>query len=285
MLSAHEYSYVDGMLARATVLDKSRVLALCEQLPTRPMQIAAWVHEGGLDRNAPPSALFVEPEGGLAFVSDLGVIMPHLIRGESVEELAHRIGTPAARVVVGPTWAARILWTTLEQRGCRARIVRDQVGYAVSRESFKAEAKHETLPLRAATLADLDGLVSASAAMAVEESKDDPARRNPGLFRSRIADRIRKGRDFVLIENGRLLFKVNVAALSPFGGHIEGVYTAPKARGRGIGRAGTAWITNWILQRGALATLLVNKDNRVARQIYEGLGFVPTYESRTILAR
>lgn len=272
------------MLAQATSRDKRRALALCGQLPTRPMQIAGWIHEGGLEARSSPSMLLIEPRGGLAFVSDLGIVMPHLAREESIEELGRRLGPPSARVIVGPTWATRILWQGLERRGWQSRMVRDQVGYGISREGFRSWPKSE-LPLRSASFNDLDALVSASAAMAIEESRDNPAQRNPSLFRSRIAERLRRGRDFILLENRELLFKVNVAALSPFGGHIEGVYTSPSARGRGIGTAGTAWITRWILERSSMATLLVNEDNRVARQIYEGLGFEQLYESRTILAR
>lgn len=278
-------SYVLLMLAQAQSDDRDRALAACAGLSTRPLQIAAWIHEGGLDLARAPSALFLESEGGLALVSELGVVMPHLVREPSIDELARIVGPVAPRVIVGPAWVARRLWDLLERRGSRARVARDQVGYIVSRDSFRGLLEAREVELRPAGLEDLDALVAASAAMAIEESNDDPARRNPGLFRARIAERIRKGRDFVLCEHGQLVFKVNIAALSPQGGHIEGVYTIPAARGRGIGRAGTAWATRWILERGPLATLLVNHDNWCARSLYEALGYVRAYESRTILAR
>ena len=273
------------MLDRAKNVDKARALSVCTALRTHPLQVAAWIHEGGLECTREPGVLFLESEGGLAFVSELGVIMPHLTRSESLNELAERIGPVAARVVVGPKWATGTFWQDLERRGSRARIVRDQVGYAVSRTTFRElSAGIPHIQLRAAGPEDLDAVVAASAAMSVEESKDDPGRRNPSLFRARISERLKKGRDFILVDKGRLLFKVNVAAVSPYGGHIEGVYTCPSVRGRGIGRAGMAWATRWILERGWVATLLVNEDNYRARRLYEDLGYHATYESRTILA-
>lgn len=272
------------MLRRARRQDRTRALALCSRLPTQPVQIAAWIHEGGLEQAA-PSTLFIDSRGrGLAFVSELGVVMPFLHDEDSIDELAHRVGH-RARVVVGPAWATEALWCRLERRGIRARIVRDQVGYAASRSTFRGPPKSESIDLSRAEPDDLGELVSACAAMAIEESRDDPARRNPELFRARIEDRIENGRDFVYREGGKLVFKVNVSCLSPYGGHIEGVYSLPQARGRGLGRAGTAWITAWILRRSPMATLLVNRDNDVAQRIYETLGFVRTHESRTVLAR
>lgn len=268
---------------RARRADRDRALALCRDLPTRPTQIAAWIHDGGLEARRVTGALFLDEEG-LAFISELGVIMPHLEAERSIDSLARWVEPFGARVVVGPSRPAGRLWQRLEATGLRARIARDQMAYQVGRSTFEARASRHHVKLREARVDDLDAVVAASAAMALEESRDNPYQRNPTLFQSRIEERIRRRRDFVLFENGRLVFKANVAALSPQGGHIEGVYTTPEARGRGIGLAGCAWVTRWILERAPMATLLVNEDNYGARRIYERLGFGGRYPSRTILA-
>lgn len=294
------------MLIRAQQTDLATALSLCSRLPTRPLQVAAWIHEGGLvtpshlavtafrtnsdsspinlrtSSAVPSGSLYLESQGeGLAFVSELGVVMPHLKHSNNVEELARRLG-PSARVIQGPSWATKTLWTQLQQQGSTARIIRDQVSYTVDRTTFKDKARW--LTLKKASSRDLDAVVDASAAMAIEESNDDPARRNPSLFRTRIRERLKRRRDFVYTENGKLLFKACVSAMSPYGGHLEGVYTLPSARNQGIGRAGVAWVTRWILKQSPRATLLVNEDNLGAQRIYEALGFVPSYPSRTILA-
>lgn len=271
------------MLARARRRDRDRALDLCRRHPTYPTQIAAWIHEGGLEGQKTAGILFIDTSGGLAFVSELGVVMPYLDEEASIEALARWLGPLGARVVVGPRRPAEILWRHLEASGIRTRISRDQVSYAVTRAGFRAPRSHR-LNLRAARAEDLEPLLAASAAMAIEESRDDPASRAPELFRRRIERRVAEGRDFVLFENGQLVFKANVAASSPHGGHIEGVYTAPHARGRGLGTAGTAWVTRWILERAPAATLLVNADNAAARRIYERIGYVQQYDSRTFLA-
>jgi hypothetical protein len=168
----------------------------------------------------------------------------------------------------------------LEALGMEARISRDQLGYAVDRASFRYPVNG--LELAMATHGHLDELVEASAAMAREEANDDPQARNPELFRSRIAERVARGRDFIYRSNGALLFKTNVAALSPIGGQIEGIYTHPEYRRRGIGGRGTAAVTAWVLERAERAVLLVNEDNYGARALYEALAYKQVLTSRTI---
>ncbi|MBX2812544.1 MAG: GNAT family N-acetyltransferase [Myxococcales bacterium] len=271
------------MLLRARTSDQASALSMCARLPTQPIQVAAWIHDGGLLRSPSTSVLYLESSGGgLAFISELGVVMPHLQQNENISELAWRIGS-SARVVVGPSKTTKMLWSQLEKYGAAARLVRDQIHYSITSATFREYPHNVSLSI--ASLSDLPDIVDASARMAIEESQDDPASRNPKAFRTRIAGRLLHRRDFILRQGKKIVFKGNVCALSPCGGHIEGIYTLPHARGQGIGRAGITWITRWILAQSHRATLLVNKDNVVARRLYESIGFRQSYPSRTVLAR
>src|SRR5262249_4447898 len=148
-----------------------------------------------------------------------------------IAEMA-RTNPSMVRVLVGERTEVAELWARLKKNGMEARIQRDQLGYAVSRVEFRAE--EGAVALDGAGAEHLDQVVSASAAMAREEAQDDPQARNPELFRTRIAERLQRGRDFVCYEGPNLVFKTNVAALSPVGGQIEGIYTIPSHRRRGI---------------------------------------------------
>ncbi len=272
------------MLRRASRADREPALARFRQDPALPVQVAAWLREGGLEAGrGPRGALYLEPEGGLAFVSELGVVLAHLERPESAEALARRVGPGVARVIVGPRSSAERYWAALASRGASLRFRRAQIAYGVARDGFTSQGP--MAPLRTLDSSDLEDVVVASAEMAVEESQDDPARRNPAVFRSRIVERLRRGRDFGRYEANELIFKANVAAIAPEGGHIEGVYTARSHRRRGIGRAGVAWMTEWVLERGERCTLLVNEDNWTARRLYAVLGYEERYPSSTLVAR
>lgn len=264
------------------------VLAYCARAPHWCTFIAGWVTEGGLAENpsVPRGWLLAQLDvlgqvEGVAYFSDTGIVMPALT-SQTAERDVVRIAqrNPAAvRVLVGERGQVSRIWRGLAANGCRARQVRDQRGYVVSAHSFVPSG---TLPLEPASDGCLDQLVAASAAMAREEAKDDPHRRNPTLFRERIRERVLRGRDFVFIEQGRLLFKSNVAAISSLGGQIEGIYTMPDARRDGLGTRGTSAVTQWVLDRAEQAFLLVNEDNTPAQRIYERLGYRHVMDSQTV---
>jgi predicted GNAT family acetyltransferase len=219
---------------------------------------------------------------GLIYISSTGIVIPVIKTKDAYDQVVEmaRVNANTVRVLVGERRSVAELWSRLRKLGLEARISRDQLVYAVTRDEFHTD--EQRLELQVASTADLDQVVAASAAMAREEAQDDPQARNPELFRSRIHDRLTRGRDFICLEKNQLLFKTNVAALSPMGGQIEGIFTVPSHRGRGIGRRGTAAVTTWVLERAQRAVLLVNEDNEPARRLYETLGYRAVLESTTI---
>lgn len=263
-------------------------LEYCRSAPHQCTFIAGWIEEGGLSESplVPRGWLLAErlprgPVTGLAYFSDTGIVMPALGSSAGEQDVV-RIGRrnpSAVRVLVGERGQVSRIWRGLSRAGARARQIRDQRAYVVTRAGFREAG---TLPLVPADDQILEQLVAASAAMAREEAKDDPQSRNPGLFKERIRERVRRGRDLVYVEQGRLLFKSNVAAISPLAGQIEGIYTQPSARGAGLGTRGTSAITAWVLDRAEQAFLLVNEDNFGAQRIYERLGYEHVLESQTI---
>lgn len=269
-------------------LSQDEAYRFCERAPERCAYIAGWIAEGGLSRSPQVARAWLLAEmsrgriAGLVYISGTGIVMPVLDSDEALDGLTDmaRVNPNAVRVLVGERAQVAELWKRLEHVGLEPRITRDQLGFAVERDHFAPGP--DPLPLELATLEHVDRVVAASAAMAREEARDDPQARNPELFRTRIEERVARRRDFIYLEGGELLFKSNVAALSPLGGQIEGIYTSPTHRRRHLGRRGTASITAWVLARAARAVLLVNEDNLAARDLYTQLGYHPVLESRTI---
>lgn len=267
----------------------AKAFRFCEENPDRCTYIAGWIEEGGLrePETHPRAWLLGELDEsdaiqGIVYISDTGIVIPAIESSPAIEDLA-RVGkrNPSAiRVIVGERSPVARLWSLLEANGMIARIVRDQLGYAVTRETF-ADPR-TALQLEVADRNHLDQIVEASAAMALEEARDDPQGRNPELFRTRIEERLEHRRDFIHLDEKRVLFKSNVSAVSRVGGQVEGIYTLPAYRGRGIAFAGTAAVTRWVLERAERAFLLVNDDNEPAKKIYEKLGYRQVLESRTI---
>lgn len=268
---------------------RADALGFCARQPERTAYIAGWLAEGGLERSPQVSRawLLAETRGGaivgLVYVSATGIVMPALGSDDALDGVVDvaRANPSAVRVLVGERRQIGALWRKLGRLGLEARLSRDQLGYAVTRAGF-VMPREPLLPLEVALPRHLDQVVDASAKMAREEAGDDPQARNPEMFRTRIEERLVRGRDFIHLERGKLVFKSNVAVLSHLGGQVEGIYTPPSARGRHIGKRGTAAVTAWVLERAERAVLLVNEDNTPAIQLYEDLGYTQTHESRTI---
>ncbi len=152
------------------------------------------------------------------------------------------------------------------------------------------ELAHEPLiasdpAVRRSTQDDLDVLYPACVAMYTEEVGISPET-GPGreVYRTRVQQLISRGWSFVRIEDGRLLFKAEVACATPYAAQIQGVYVAPEHRGNALSAAGIAAAVRLIQADIApVASLYVNEWNVPARRAYARCGFTETSRFATIM--
>lgn len=135
------------------------------------------------------------------------------------------------------------------------------------------EVSGEVEGLRLATPEDLDLIVPVQAYLVELESRINPLDVDPEGFRARCLRRIGMGRTWVIIEDGRLLFKAEVQADTPDVIYLEGVYVCPSARGTGAGRKYMAGLCRMMLARARTLCLLVNEENERAHRFYRSCGF------------
>ena len=140
-------------------------------------------------------------------------------------------------------------------------------------ERRKPFAEQVDSGLRQATRDDLEHVVQAQAAMAFEISGVDPLKKDPAGFRERYLRRIEKNRVWVLIENGRLVFKADIMAEMPQASYVEGVYVSPEQRGKGLGGRCVTELGNILLKRTQAIYLFVENQNTRTRSFYSNLGF------------
>ena len=139
------------------------------------------------------------------------------------------------------------------------------------RQSFMP---HETVSsLRAATLDDLEPILIVNDSMIYEECGVNPLQSDPVGFRQRTARRIERGRMWVWIEQGRLLFKTDVISDTPEVIYLEGIYVNPEERGKGYGFHCLTQLGNQLLQRAKSICLLVNEYNQAAINFYHKAGY------------
>jgi ribosomal protein S18 acetylase RimI-like enzyme len=133
--------------------------------------------------------------------------------------------------------------------------------------------QQQVLELRPAEPNDLEHVVRAQAAMAFETSGVDPLQKDPLGFRQRYLRRIDKKRVWVLMKDGRLVFKTDVIADTPEATYIEGVYVSPDKRGKGLGRSCVSELGRIFLERSKGVYLFVENDNTRTMSFYLKLGF------------
>ena len=88
---------------------------------------------------------------------------------------------------------------------------------------------------------ELDMLLPASIAMFTEEVGVSPVGPDGGAaYRARVAELIRAGRSFARIEDGQVVFKAEIGAVTPLACQVQGVWVPPELRGRGHATRGMA---------------------------------------------
>jgi predicted GNAT family acetyltransferase len=135
------------------------------------------------------------------------------------------------------------------------------------------QVREEVDGLRHATLDDLDQIAPVQAAMAECESGINPLEVDPEGFRARCARRIKMGRVWVLENDGRIIFKVDIQADTPDVIYLEGVWVSPAERGKGIGRKCLRQVSKDLLSRTKSVCVLVNEEHERAHTFYRMCNF------------
>ena len=186
-------------------------------------------------------------------------------------ERARRAGRRCS-TIVGPAASVAPLWELLAPHWGPPRDHRpDQPLMAIGQPpAVPAEPR-----VRLVRPAELDILMPAAVAMFTEEVGVSPLRVDGGAgYRARVAELVRSGQSLAWIEDGAVLFKAEIGAVSRAACQVQGVWVAPAHRGRGIGTAGTAAVVEYA--RTVLApvvSLYVNGFNTAARAAYRRVGF------------
>ncbi|NKQ56821.1 GNAT family N-acetyltransferase [Amycolatopsis sp. K13G38] len=184
--------------------------------------------------------------------------------------------------LVGPADQVLGLWDELSGEWGPAREVRDD------QPLMAMEAQPEVKPdplVRAVRLDELERYLPAAIAMFIEEVGADPRAGDGGSsYRARVAELISGNRAFARFENGEVVFKAEIGALSRGVGQIQGVWVHPDRRGRGLGAAGTAAVVSHLVNgMGRTASLYVNSFNAPALAAYRRIGFRQVGRYATVL--
>jgi predicted GNAT family acetyltransferase len=183
--------------------------------------------------------------------------------------------------LVGPSASVRPLWRMLEPQWGPARDIRWEQPH------LQIGGPPEVAPdpmVRRTEPQEVPTLYPACVAMYTEEVGVSPeVGGGADLYRARVAQLVAKGWSFARIEAGRVVFKAEVAAASPYACQVQGVYVDPDRRGEGLAAAGMAAVVTHALRDIApVVSLYVNQHNDAARRAYRTAGFEQTGTFTTV---
>ena len=187
---------------------------------------------------------------------------------------------PPPHLLVGPREAVLALHRCNEHRR-PAREVRDpQPVMEIDRRRLRVLPP---APLRRATRRDVDALSVAAAMMHREEMSRDTAPPDASAWRTRMTQLVDRGWSWAWIEHGDVVFKAELSAWTPDVVQVQGVFTAPSQRGRGVATAGMTALCSMLLDAVPLVTLYLNGFNEAALRVYRRVGFEQRGEYATVM--
>ncbi len=264
-----------------------RVLAMCAADPVGTVLASVRLeHAAASGLRAAGGELWGYTEGGELLAAcwvgaNLVPIVPQLepaVRRRALDALADLGASRGRRCssIVGPRQDVLDLWGRLRAAWPPARDVRDDQPSMVI----------DTPPLVPADPAvrrsrpdELDVVMPACVAMFTEEVGYSPLG-SGGYYEARVRSLIAQGRSFVRIEDGRVVFKAEVAAVSLGVGQVQGVWVAPDRRGERLSEVGMAAVVEATRRQIApTVSLYANDFNTRALAAYRAVGFrqVGTY--------
>jgi predicted GNAT family acetyltransferase len=210
------------------------------------------------------------------------------LRADVAQGMVTQVARPAA--VVGEASVVLDLWGRVEPWWEPARTVRPrQISMVATQAPVRQRPPECDLePLRTSTLDDYNALLPACVHMFVGEVGYDPLRHGRVSYEARLKQLVHDRRSYVQygVVDGqrRLVFKAELGATGGGVAQVQGVWTHPAVRGRGVGRAGMADLIRTVTADVAPAlSLYVNDFNVPALATYRSTGFREVGEFATVM--
>jgi predicted GNAT family acetyltransferase len=202
-------------------------------------------------------------------------LVPICATPEAVRAFAERARRTGRRCssIVGPAAPTADLWSHLAPHWGPARDIRTHQPLMTTRV-LPPDIAPDPL-VRRVRRNEMDVIMPACVAMFTEEVGVSPMAGDGGLlYQARVAELVSTGRAFARIEDGEVVFKAEIGAVTRHTCQIQGVWVAPAHRGRGLSESGMAAVLHYALRDVApVASLYVNDFNAPARAAYHRVGF------------
>jgi RimJ/RimL family protein N-acetyltransferase len=185
------------------------------------------------------------------------------------------------RMIIGERETAIAFWDRVREWHQKPRVVRDrQLVMAVDRERLRT--RDGDVVVRHARPDEWQLVAQSSAALIEQELEYDP--RHAGAdFTANVREMIERGLWWVGEHGGRIVFFCNIGPWCKKTAQLQGIWTPPELRKRGLATASFTAICDRLLEYSPTLSLYVNDFNYDAIALYERAGFEHVADFRTML--
>ena len=269
----------DSKTTRGTVVelnnsDVAEVMTFLNVRPVHTVVMASFIRDNGIisELNRGVFYAYRNREGGLEGVALIGhstlieARSEHAIHAFASKAKASRV---AINLIMSEADDASRFWQYYAGEAS-PRLTCTELLFE---SSFPMLVRDCEYTIRLATQDELMQVAEAHAEVAFLESGTDPMVKDRTGFLERSARRIEMGRTFVVIEDGKLLFKADIIAEADGIAYLEGVYVAPESRGKGIGARCLSKLTLMLMGRAEKVCMLSNVGFETAHRSFTKAGF------------
>ena len=254
--------------------DEVEILAFLMERPIHTVVMAGLIRDNGLESPFNRGTFYASRDaaGRLEGVALIGHATFVEARTDAALRALARLAQKerGAHMILGEQELIHRFWNHYAPAGQKPRLFCRELLFE---QRWPVGARERVESLRRATLEDLPLVMPVHAEMARAESGVNPLEVDAQGFRLRCARRIEHGRVWVLVRDGELVFKADIASDTPDCVYIEGVYVEHASRQQGVGLLCLSQLTRTLLGRASAVCALVNEQNLAAQALFLKAGY------------
>jgi predicted GNAT family acetyltransferase len=267
-----------------TEANRQEVLSFLKVRPVHTVVMAGWIADNGFENELNRGKFYGyrDTSGQLEGVALIGHTT--LIEARSEDALtafaiAAKMSETSIHVIMSDGDCAESFWRHFARANQKPRLVCTELLFELN---FPFLVQECSWNIRSAKVDELEQIAEAHAEVALIESGVDPLKKDREGFLKRTLRRIEKERTFVVFDNGKLVFKADIAAETDDVIYLEGIYVASEYRGKGIGSGCLSKLSRQLLSRGQNICLLSNVEFEYAHRSFLKAGYKNTDSCKTI---
>jgi len=269
---------------RLTDADRAETLAFLALRPVHTVVMTSFINDNGVESTLNRGQFFGyrDANGKLEGVALIGHTT--LIEARSLDAIrafaviAREPETPIY-IIMSDGENAKTFWQHYAGPVRQPRVTCTELLFELNFPFLVTDCKWD---LRLARMDELEQIAEAQGEVAFIESGVNPIIKDREGFLKRVARRIEQERIFVVVEDGKLVFKADIIAETSEAIYLEGIYVAEEYRGQGVGSNCLAAMSQQLLSRVAHVSLLSNVAFHGAHRSFAKAGYKNTDQCTTL---